>query len=155
VLARLLGVIVLLPALWAGSVVADGGVQYVVEMDVWIDGEQQGTPLVVVEPGKRASVEVGRPAGQRDWRVEVLVQPSASPDADSEGNIWLEMAVYDRSEGELSLLADSLLGVPEGQAGVLSVVESGRPGGAAPDPAESLVHVTVSASRLRPAEQRD
>jgi hypothetical protein len=153
--ASLLSLILLLPALWAGSVAAEGSVQYMVEMEVWIDGEEQGTPIVVVEPGKPAFVEVGRSAGPQAWRVEVLVQPAASADADLGDNIWLEMAVYDRSEGELSLLADSLLGVPEGQPGVLSVVESDRQEASAPAPAESLVHVTARVSRLRPAEQRD
>lgn len=123
-----------------------------VEMVLWIDGKKRGEPIVVTEPGQRASVEVGDADGQNGWRVELLVEPTAS-EGDPGGAIWVNLEVYRRSDGTISLLADSLLGVPEGRPGVLSVVDAGQSGEASPE--NSRVYLTARTSLLRPASAQD
>ena len=133
----------------AGLVPAAGGEQYMVEMDLWIDGEQQGTPIVVVAPGKLASVEVADASGDRGWKIDVRVEPPAVSEGAPGGAIWLDLAVYEQREGEWEPLADSLLGVPEGRTGTMSVVEPGVDQASAEN---SRVHLTTQASRLRPED---
>lgn len=132
-----------------GAVFAAEGEQYMVEMALWIDGEQRGTPIVVVAPGERAAVEVSEDGGEGGWRIEVLVEPPARSEGAPSGAIWLDLAVHERVEGQWELVADSLLGVPEGQTSSMSVVDAGVETGTREN---SRVYLTAQASRLRPGE---
>ena len=143
--ARIL--VLLLASLAAGILPAAESDQFVVEMDLWIDGEQRGTPIVVVAAGEGASVEVGDTSGENGWKIDVLVEPPAASEGAPNGAIWLSLTVYERRDGEWQPLADSLLGVPEGRTGVMSVVE---PGVEQATPENSLVYLTTRTSPLRP-----
>ncbi len=139
-------------AFTAGSAVcAQQGDRYMVDMTLWIDGEQRGTPVVVVEPGAPASVEVSNPSGG-GWKIELLVEPPAASEAAPAGATWLNLTIYEQRDGQWEPLADSLLGVREGRAGTMSVVEAGdKPA----TPRNSLVHLSVQLSRLRPGQAPD
>lgn len=131
----------------AGSALGQERAPYVVEMQLWIDGEQRGAPLVVAAPGEPASIEVGDDAGSAGWRIEVLVEPQMAAGDGPGGTIWINVSVLERSDGEWSHLTDSLLGLSEGQEGTMTLVESGRE----PEtPKESRVYLAVQAARLRP-----
>jgi len=144
-----LGTLILLSVSITGSALAAEARQYMVEMALWIDGEQRGTPMVVVSPDEPASVVVSDPAGEGGWKVEVLVDPPVASEGAPAGAIWLNLAVHERRDGEWELLADTLLGVPEGREGVLSVVDSGVEQAT---PENSRVYLVTQASRLRPGE---
>lgn len=140
---------VVLSVLVTGSLPAADGDRYMVEMDLWIDGQQRGTPIVVVPPGELSTVEVGGADDQGGWRVDVLVEPPAESEGAPSGAIWLNLTVYRAHEGDWEPLADTLLGVPEGRAGTMTVVE---PGVVRATRDNSLVHLTARASLLRPGE---
>lgn len=133
-----------LTVLVTGAVQADEP-RYLIEMELWLHGEQAGTPTMIVEAGEPANIEVG--GDDHAWRIEVEVERPAASEAAPEGAIWLHVAVQEKSEGEWDHLADSILGVPEGELATLSVVEGEV---AEPGPANSLVYLTARTSRLRP-----
>lgn len=139
----------LLSMLVAAGVLAADGEQYMVELELWIDGEERGTPIVVVPPGEQASVEVGDPSGHGGWRIEVLVEPPAISEGAPTGATWLNLAVHELVDGQWEALTDSLLGLREGQPGTMTVVESGVEQGTREN---SLVHLTAQVSRLRPGK---
>jgi hypothetical protein len=142
--------IVPLAGLWIfGGVFAAEGDQYMVEMALWIDGEQRGTPILVVPPGERAAVEVSDEGGEAGWRIELLVKSPAASEGAPTGAIWLDLAVHERVEGQWELVADSLLGVPEGQTSSMSVVDPGVETGTREN---SRVYLTAQASLLRPGD---
>jgi hypothetical protein len=141
----------LLPALAAGSGEAALGDQYMVEMALWIEGEQRGTPIVVIEPDAPASVAVADESGSERWKIELLVEAPSVSEGAPIGATWLNLTVYERRDGEWETLADSLLGVREGRTATMSVVGTGQ------EPAtkdNSLVYLEAQASRLRPGQSR-
>jgi len=145
-LGRLL-CLVLLSAVAAGGVSAQPQDQYVVEMNLWIDGEQRGTPIVVTPAGELSSVEVGTASGEGGWKIDVRVEAPADGEGAPVGATWLNLTVYEQRDGEWEVLGDSLLGIHEGRTGTMSVVE---PGVEQATPENSQVYLTVQASRLRP-----
>lgn len=140
-----------LSALAAGSLgAAEEADQYVVDMTLWIDGEQRGTPMVVVEPDSPASVEVSDASGHGGWKIELLVEPPTVSEGAPVGSTWLNLTVYERRDGEWEPLADSLLGLREGRTGTMSVVAADVEQGDRPaTPENSLVHLSAQVSRLR------
>jgi len=142
---RLLAMLFVLPA--AGSALGVDGSQYMVEMELWIDGEQRGTPIVVTPAEEPATVEIGDPGGGDRWKIELVLEPPAASEGAPGGAIWLNLSVYERRDGEWELLADSLLGVPEGRSATMTVIDAGD-GPATRE--NSLVHLTAQASLLRP-----
>lgn len=130
-----------------GNAAAQAEGQYMVEMDLWIDGEQRGTPIVVTPAGEQASVEVAGSSGEGGWKIDVRVEAPAAGEGAPVGATWLNLTVYEMRDGEWAVLADSLLGIHEGRSGTMSVVE---PGVEQATPENSQVHLTVQAARLRP-----
>lgn len=145
-------VLLLLPALAAGSDETLQGDQYMVEMALWIDGKERGTPIVVVEPDTPASVEVSDDSGRERWKIELLVQAPPASEGAPAGATWLYLTVYQGNDGEWETLADSLLGVREGRTAAMAVADVSE------EPAtkqNSLVYLEAQASRLRPGEARN
>lgn len=133
----------------ANTSAADKADRYMVEMELWIEGEQRGTPMLVVEPGEPATVEVSDSSGEGGWKIDLLVDPPIASEGAPVGSVWLNLAVQERRDGEWELLTDSLLGLREGRAGTMTLVESGVDEATREN---SLVHLTASASLLRPSE---
>lgn len=126
---------------------ADGESRFLIDMELWLYGEEQGTPSVFVTGGEPASIEQG--GGSRDWRIEVEVEKPAAYEQAPGNALWLQLAVYEQVDGEWEMLADTMLGVPEGQPATLSVVE-GEVEEASPD--NSIVFLRATTSRLQPGE---
>lgn len=144
---RLRFLALLLSAIASASALADEGRQYMVEMELWIDGEQRGAPIVVTSPGEAASLEISDPSGDGAWRIEVLLEPPMASEGAPMGSLWLNLTVHEKVDGEWEALADSLIGVPEGRTGTMAVVESI---GETATPENSLVYLTAQTSLLRP-----
>lgn len=126
--------------------------RYMVEMELWIEGEQRGSPMLVVEPGEPASIEVSDPSGEGGWKIDLLVDPPVASEGAPVGSIWLNLAVHELRDGEWESLTDSLLGLREGRTGTMTVVESGVDQATREN---SLVHLSARASFLRPSETAD
>ncbi|MDX1626063.1 MAG: hypothetical protein R3323_06080 [Wenzhouxiangellaceae bacterium] len=126
--------------LFAGLASAEPPRRYEVSASVWIDGELRGRPSLVVEPGVEGTIEVGRPGG--GWRLRVLVEPPAEVEGAAEGALWLTLGLEERVDGEWEFLTDSMLGIPPGRRGSVSVVEEGVQT-ASPENARLYVDVEV------------
>lgn len=94
---------------------------YSIQSELWLDGELRGSPELVVEAGKDATVETTD--GDSGWRLVFRVEPPAEHEGAASGSLWLHIEAFERSEGEWHALADSLLGLPPGQTGTFSIVE--------------------------------
>lgn len=140
--------LILAAGLGFGSALA-GTPRYMVEMELWIDGEQRGTPMLIVEAGKPAELVSTDPDGNNGWKIELEVESPGLAENAPSGAIWLHLAVAELVSGEWEHLTDALLGVPEGQSSSLSLLDGeGEAGG----PDGSRVYLTARSSRLRPDE---
>ena len=117
---------------------------YVVESSVWIDGELRGTPSVVVEADKEATIEMAQ--GETGWRMTLLVEPPMEHEGAARDAIWIRVGISERIDGEWEFLTDSMLGVRTGSTGSFSVVD---PGVDAATPESARLYVELNA---RPVE---
>src|SRR5699024_6955775 len=118
-------VLFVLPAMLVASALAEGSneeARYAVAMELWVDGELRGTPAVVTVAGRPASVAVADASEGDGWKIELRVEPPVVSEGAPVGAIWLELSVHERRDGDWEVLADSLLGVPEGRSATMSVV---------------------------------
>jgi hypothetical protein len=130
-----------------GTAQADDGDRFLIDFELWLYGETQGEPRMIVVAGQPASMEVGGAA--HHWRIEVEVERPAAHEYAPGDALWLHLAVHEQVEGEWEVLADTMLGVPEGQPATLSVVEGEVD---EPSPENSLVFLRATTSRLTPGE---
>jgi hypothetical protein len=130
-------VVLLLAALLPAA--AGAAERYRVEATVWIDGQQRGTPVIVVEEGRQARIEV---ADNNDgWRMSVLVEtPRAEEQADP-GGVWLTVGLDRNGPDGWEHLTDTLIGTPLGKPGRISVVAPDAPADAGPEQAELYVEL--------------
>lgn len=117
---------------------------YQVEARVWIDGELRGTPAVLVESGREATIEMDQVRSA--WRMSVLIESPGREEGAAADAIWIKVGISERIDGEWSFLTDSMLGVPAGKTGTFSVVE---PGVETATPENARLYVEISAT---PAE---
>lgn len=116
---------VLLVLLYATPVGAD---EFEIEAKVWIDGELRGSPMVIVEEGKEATIEMDQ--GDSGWRMSLLVEPPMAHEEASRDAIWIRVGLSERIDGEWVFLTDTMLGARFGQPAHISVVgdaEDGEP----------------------------
>lgn len=114
---------------------------YRIQSELWLDGELRGSPELVVEAGKDATVETTD--GDSGWRLVFRVEPPAEHEGAASGSLWLYIEAFERSEGEWHALADSLLGLPPGQTGTFSIVEDSETD-PKPDSARMYLQVDVT-----------
>lgn len=122
--------------------------QYLIEAELWLDGEKQGTPTLVVNAGSPASIARLDDDGSDSWRLEVEVESADSHILSPGDALWVNVSVHQSVNGRWEHLADSILGVPEGQTATLSVVD----GDAESSPETAAVYLRIKTSRMRPAE---
>lgn len=149
VLTPVFGLLALLATAVASG--AEPEARYMIEMQLWIEGEQAGEPIVVVEPGEPATLsEGGAEAGAPGWRIEVEVQaPNAGAGLPARA-IWLDVRVDEWQDDGWTELVDSVLGVPEGEFSELSVTPESV---SDPTPETSMVFLRARTSRLKPGDQ--
>lgn len=94
---------------------------YLVEAQVWIDGELSGTPRLLVQPDLPASIEVEQ--GDVAWRMSVVVESPEAREGAASDAIWVRVGISERVGDEWIFLTDSMLGVRQGATGSFSVVE--------------------------------
>jgi len=137
---------ILMPAMLAGKLMAADADRYMIEMELWIEGELRASPMVVVEGGEPAEISSLEADGQPGWKIELEVEPPGAGEGAPDGAIWLHLSIHQHEDGEWVHLADSLLGVPEGRANSLSVLQ----GDGAATAEDSLVYLVARTSRMRP-----
>lgn len=93
---------------------------FLVEGELWLDGVQRGTPTLQVRPNSPASIEVGDE--EQAWRLEVEVEPVDDTYAPAD-TLWIHVAVDQKVDGDWQRMADSMLGVPEGEPAIFSIVD--------------------------------
>src|SRR6056297_1426894 len=123
---------------------AAGAERYEISARVWIDGELRGTPVLIVEPDKTASIRVGN--GHSAWRMSVLVEAPDPSEAADPGGIWMVVGL-DRKTGDgWEHLTETLIGTPLGETGRISVVAPDAPADASPEQAQLYVELVARES---------
>ena len=131
----------------ASSIAKGEEPRFLIEMALWLHGEQHGAPRMIVQADSPASIEQSN--HQTGWRIDVEVEkPGAHEQAPGDA-LWLHIGVHEKIDGEWDLLADSILGVPEGQPATLSVVDGDV---SDPSPQTSIVYLRATTSRVQPGE---
>jgi hypothetical protein len=129
---------------------AQAGDQFLIETELWVDGQLRGAPVLVVSAGQSAMMSRMDEQGlieDGNWRLEVEVEPDN--DRLSPVQIhWVSVAVQQLSDGEWDYLADSILGVPEGEFASLSIVDEGQE----PTPESAQLYLRLRTSRLKPLD---
>ena len=97
---------------------------YHVKTRLFIDGELRGEPELQVKADHEATISVGNDEGYA-WRMKVRVESPDEHENAMEGAIWVHIGIDEQLEGEWSYLADTLLGLPAGQTGHISLVDEG------------------------------
>lgn len=137
-------VLTLVLAFVAGSAMAAGD-RYMIDLALWINGEKVGEPMVIVEAGKPASILKQDEEDASGYRVELEVEHPGPEEGAPGGAIWLHVGVSELADGSWENLADSMIGVVEGETGTISVVEGEV---AQPEPGNSIVYLTANPLRL-------
>ncbi len=127
-----------------GTAQADEGNRFLIEFELWLHGEKQGEPSMIVEAGQPGSMEVG--GAEHRWRIEVEVERLAAHEYAPGDALWLHLAVHEQIDGKWEELADTMLGVPEGQPATLSVLDGQVD---EPSPERSIVFLRATTSRLQ------
>lgn len=118
--------------------------EYLVEAELWLDGQSAGTPVLMVNADEAAMIERGTGGDDAGWRLTIKVEPADADPLAPSGSLWLHVELQQQNEGAWSAVADSILGVPEGETATLSVVD----GEAEPLPETADVYLRVKTSRL-------
>ena len=113
--------------------------RFLVEGELWIDGVERGTPSLLVPANSPASIEVGE--DQQGWRLEVEVEPVNDGYAPAD-TLWVHVAVEQRVDGDWERLADTMLGVPEGETATFSIVDREDP--ATPEAAKVFLRLRTT-----------
>lgn len=116
------------------------GPQYSVKTKVWMNGDLRGTPELVVQAESDAMIE--NRSGDDAWRMHVLVEAPHESENAMDGAIWIKLGIEQEVDGEWEFLTDTLLGLPPGQTGSISVVGE-HVEIATPENANLFVEVTV------------
>jgi len=125
----------------------DEAAHYLISFELWMHGEPVDAPRMIVEAGQPASMEMDGPRGH--WRIEAEVERPAANEYAPDDALWLHLAVHERVDGEWEVLADTMLGVPEGQPATFSVVEGEID---EPSPEDSLMFLRATTSRVQSGE---
>lgn len=140
---------VLLLALTCAPVVF--AAEYLIEAELWLDGESAGRPVLLVKAGEPASIERGAGDASTGWRLTIEVEPADTDPLAPSGSLWLQVEVQRQDENGWSAVADSILGVPEGDTATLSVVD----GDAESRPETAAVYLRIKTSRLLEGRAED
>jgi hypothetical protein len=89
-----------------------------------------------------ASIEISGEEEQ-GWRLEVEVEPVNDAYAPTD-TLWIHVGVHQQIDGEWERLADSILGVPEGETATFSVVDDD----AAATPETAAVYLRIRTRRV-------
>ena len=114
-----------------------------VEAELWIEGVQRGTPTIRVAAYTEARLETGN--DDERWRLEIEVEPVDDRYAPAD-TLWVHVAVHHLIDDRWDHLLDSIVGVPEGQAATLSVVDDKAPA----TPETAAVYLRIRTTRAQP-----
>ena len=132
--------------------------RYLIEPELWLDGQAQAaSPLVVSvdEPGLLIGSDDGSDdeghnrvdAFDGDWRLEVRARPMDDP-LELSQSLWIDLRLELFRSGQWVRVLDSMLGVPEGEVSTLSVADEGQ----VPTPETAEVYLRLRTQRLQRAD---
>lgn len=129
---------------------AQGGDLYLIEPELWLDGEPQDIAPMVIGPSEPGFLVDANNQGRVEdggWRLEMRARPSVDP-LDLSQSLWIDVQLSLFRAGLWEPVLDSMLGVPEGDYSTLSIAPEGQQ--ATPETAE--VYLRMRADRLRPVD---
>lgn len=93
---------------------------YRVLSEAWSSGQLLGRPELVVESGKSSHFEVG---GATDrWRLGIEIEEPGEHEGAKPGAVWITVVIEQRIDGEWQFLTDTMLGMPSGKPGRITVL---------------------------------
>ena len=98
--------------------------EYRISSELWIDGELRGSPSLIMQAGVQGSIET---AGEESgWRLVFDIEEPEPHERAAEGALWVYIEIHEKQDGEWDHLTDSMLGIPPGRTGTLSIVDQGQ-----------------------------
>jgi hypothetical protein len=123
---------------------------FLIEPELWLDGQAQTTPPVIVSVAEAARLFGGDDESlpqEGDWRLDLRADPIDDP-LDLSQSLWVDVELSLFRAGQWISVLDSMLGVPEGEVSTLSVA----PDGQAPTPDTAEVYLRLRTQKLLQAE---
>lgn len=120
--------------------------RYMLDLELWINGEQRGTPMAIVEVGQPAVLTRESEEDAGGYRVALEVEEPGPGEGAPGGAVWIYVTVSTREDGDWKELVDSMIGVAEGRSGTVSVVEGEVE---QPTPDNSTVFLRIEPTRLQ------
>ncbi|MDT8410540.1 MAG: hypothetical protein RQ741_13155 [Wenzhouxiangellaceae bacterium] len=117
--------------------------QYKVETAVWCSGQLRGEPELVLTPGQPGQFEIDSPESR--WRLSVEIEPPSAGEGAGPDALWFKVEIEQMIDGRWQFLTDTMLGVPPGQPGRITVLEQGD---AESNPNQAPLYVELRAHRI-------
>jgi len=142
--------------LMAGACLAATGLfaqdaeQFLIESELWLNGERQQVPVMVVgenEPGFLLNTNDQGRVEEGGWRLEFTANLADDPLNLSDA-LWVNVLLSVFESDSWNPVLDSMLGVPEGEFSSLSVGTEGEE--SSPENAE--IFLRLRTSRMRQAD---
>ncbi|MEN1727309.1 MAG: hypothetical protein AAGJ52_02605 [Pseudomonadota bacterium] len=121
--------------------------QFLIESELWIDGELQAVPVMVIglgEPGYLLQTNEEGRVEEGGWRLEFNADLADDPLNLSDA-LWVDVQLSIFEEGRWEPLLDSMLGVPEGEYSTISISDEGEQ----PSTEHSEVYLRLRVARLQ------
>jgi ribosomal protein S4 len=125
--------------------------QFLVEAELWLDGERYDVPVMIVTPDEVSTMSPLADSSRLQWRLDVEVERADDHMMAPDNALWVHVGIHQKIDGEWEHLTDSILGVPEGETAILSVVDGDAEAHPEASPETSAVYLRIKTSRLRPA----
>jgi len=128
----------------ATGLFAQGSQQYLIESELWMNGQVQDVPVMVIgenEPGFLFKTDENGQAEEGGWRLEITANSNDDPLNLSDA-LWLDVGLSLFEAGRWRAVLDSMLGVPEGEFASLSVAAEDEQ--ASPEQAEVFLRLRTS-----------
>lgn len=116
-----------------------------VESAVWCSGELRGQPELLLEPGRSGQFEIDAPDSR--WRLSVEVESPSENEGAGPDAVWLKIDIEEFVNGHWEFITDTMLGVPLGQPGRITVVDQAEAGS---DPDQVPLYVEITTTAVEP-----
>lgn len=119
-----------------------GNEGYLLDCEVWLNGQRQDDTVLVVGKDGIAAIEFSD--ADSAWRLELEVEETLPGEQAPDGAFWVHVKIHEQVDGAWEHLTDTLLGVVSDRPAALGIV-SGKGEG----PEQARLYVAMRGSRLK------
>jgi len=125
-----------------------GQTQYRVQSAVWCSGQLRGEPELLLEAGKPGQFEIDSP--ESSWRLRVEVEAPGTHEGAGPDSLWFKVGIDQKVDGDWEFLTETMLGVPPGRPGRITVAAPADSGEVVDTSRENApLYVELSAEPVR------